>query len=551
MNRKMKTVQGAMSAVLFASLLAGCGGSNGGGANSSGNGDSKPANADSGNTGKENVKITWYQTNFAGAELKTMGEARGFQEIAKKTGVDVEWLHPATNDQVNIMLASGEFPDVLFWSLSSIPRGLRGLVDDGIAIKLNDLIDEYAPNYKKQLEKYPEIKKYTMLDDGTIGAFYQLDPDPRRLSYNGFMLRKDWLDKLGLQPPTTIDEWYTVLKAFKEKDPNGNGKADEIPYILAKAPGGSPLGGEAQGLTEFAAAWGVLDGFYNDPATGKLQYGALQPQFKDFLTTMNQWYKEGLIDSEYASTDGKGRDTKLQSNLGGATFGYIGSGMGNNIKAARVSNPEFSLIGVAPPVGPAGKPYSFPPEMLQKTGWAAIITKNNKNPIETVKMIDYFYSEEGQTYLNWGVEGESYEVVDGQKRFLPEITDNKEGKSPSQAIAHYAFPINGFTKVMDFEPFKQINLSLPEQQETAEKWASGDTSLNTPTDLSYTTEEASQLMAIMNDINTYKNEMILKFIMGVEPLSKYDDFTKRLSDMGIEKAQKIYQDALDRFNSRS
>ncbi|MDR6882427.1 extracellular solute-binding protein [Bacillus sp. 3255] len=542
MEQKNRAVTGIIAGVISVGMLVGCSGVKEG---------SKPSVPDTvPDTSGKPVTVSWYQTNFAGAELKTMGEAEGFREISHKTGVSLDWQHPATPDQLNVMLASGSYPGVIFWNISAIPKGLRGLVDDGVAIKLNDLIDKYAPNYKKVLEKYPEIRKYTMLDDGTIAAFYQIDPDPKRLAYNGFMLRKDWLEKLGMKAPSTIEEWHTVLKAFKEKDPNGNGKVDEIPYILPKVSGASPLGGGSAGLTEFASAWGILDGFYKDPATGKLVYGALQPQFKDFLTTMSAWYKEGLIDSEYASTDQKGRDTKLQSNLAGATYGLIGSGMGNNIKTARANTPGFSLVGAEMPIGPAGKSYYVSQEMLQKTGWSAVITTNNKNPIETVKMIDYMYSEEGNTLLNWGIEGKSYTVKDGKKQFTPEILNNPQGKAPIQAIAHYAFPINGFTKVMDFEAYKQINLSLPEQQEAADKWAKADTSLLTPTDLSFSPEESAKLSSIMNDINTYKNEMILKFIMGVEPVSKYDEFNQKIRVMGIEKAQKIYQDALDRFNSR-
>ncbi|TDF95547.1 hypothetical protein [Paenibacillus piri] len=105
-------------------------------------------------------------------------------------------------------------------------------------------------------------------------------------------------------------------------------------------------------MSEFTAAWGILDGFYKDPASGKLLYGPLQPQYKDYLTTMASWYKKGLIDPEFASTDAKGLTTKLQNELVGTTYGSLGSIIGNTTTLARTKNPNFSLIGVKPPIGP-------------------------------------------------------------------------------------------------------------------------------------------------------------------------------------------------------
>ncbi|MFD2116597.1 extracellular solute-binding protein [Paenibacillus yanchengensis] len=545
---------------MLVSLIAACGGNgnNGGKTNTATNATEQPGNSStvepgagssSGKITDKPITLKWYQVNYAGAELTNMGESAGFKEIERRTGVKIEWQHPPSDDQINLMLASGEYPDVIFWNFGSVNRGLKGLIDDGVAIKLNDLIEQHAPNYKAQLDKYPEIKKMAIMNDGTMPAFYQLDPDPKRLAYSGHYLRKDWLDKLNLTPPTTIDEWYTVLKSFKDGDPNGNGQPDEIPYSIAKVNGGV-LGGGTSGITEFAAAWGVLDGFYHHPDTNTLAYGPIEPAFKDFLTTMNQWYAEGLIDSEYASTDGKSRDTKIQGNLLGSTYGFIGSGIGNNTSAARPNNPDFTLLGVTPPVGPAGKPYNYTNDLVQKVGLQGIITKSNPYPVETVKFLDYLYSEEGQEILNWGIEGESYTKVDGKKQFTDNILNNPDGKSPSQAIAHYAFPINGFTKTMEFEPYSQINLVLPEQKQSAENWAKGDTTLNTPVSLEFSSSDSATLTPMMADINTYKTEMILKFIMGVEPIDKFDDFVKRLKQMGIEEALSLYQAAYNDFNAR-
>jgi putative aldouronate transport system substrate-binding protein len=545
-----KTIHSLLSCVLLGSIVAGCSGGQEA-ANTSPLSSGNEAESLSLPISQTPITIRWYQRNYVESELKNMAEMESFKEISKRTGINIEFIHPPnTPDALNVMLASGDYPDVIFWDLGTVPRGLTGLVNDGIAIKLNDYLDKYAPNYMKAIQKHPDLKKFVTLDDGTYPAFFQLDPDPMRTSYNGSIIRKDWLDKLGLKPPATIDEWYTVLKAFKERDPNGNGKPDEIPYSIAKAPSGTTLGGVGSGMSQFTAAWGILDGFYKDPASGKLLYGPLQPQYKDFMSTMARWYQEGLIDSEFAATDAKGLTTKLQNEIVGSTFGSLGSLIGNTTTAARTKNPDFTLIGVKPPIGPAGKAYNYPFQTIQKVGLSAIITKSSKYPKEIVRLIDYMYSEEGQALLNWGIEGKSYEVKDGKKMFTDEIMKSKDGKSPQQSIYRYAGPVFGHTKVMEYEAWSIVSMPFPEQKEAIQLFASADTSLNVPNSLSLTSEESSKLGQIMTDINTYKEETMLRILMGVDPISKLDEFQDRLKKMGIDEANKIYQAAYDRFNAR-
>lgn len=533
MNKKLKLAAMLMATMIATSLLTGCGKPKG-----------ETASTETEAPPKD-LKFSWYVSNFSGGELKDFGEIEAFKELEKKTGVKIEWQHPAagTNEgeQLNLIIASNQLPDLIHWNWGAMSGGIAKYISSKTILKLNDLVEKNAPNYKKVLDKYPESKKFALLDDGTIPAFYQIDPDSRRTGYAGFALRGDWLEKLKLKEPKTIDEWYDVLKAFKENDPNGNGKKDELPWSEAKS---------SNPLQVFAAAFGILDGFFKDPVSGKVQFGLLDPKYKDFVSTMAKWYKEGLIDSDFASNDSKAFTSKLQGDMVGAAYVLVGGGIGNNTKAARAKYPNFSLTPVQAPSGPAGKSYHPTSEVIQKVGFATAITSSCKYPKEAAKMIDYLYSEEGQTLINWGIEGKSYTVENGKKKFTDAILKNPEGKSPAQAAIHYALPINGFTKVMEFEPYSQINLILPEQLKSAEVWAKADPALNIPSYMQFSTEESSNLSNIMNEVNTFKSEMVLKFILGAEPMSKYDDFVKKIKSMNIDEAVKIYQGAYDRFNSR-
>ena len=184
------------------------------------------------------------------------------------------------------------------------------------------------------LEEHPEWKKEITTDDGSIYVFPFLRTDDKLKVFLGPTIRQDWLDKLGLSMPTTVDEWYNVLKAFKEQDPNGNGKADEIPLYLTK--------GDVDTTTAFLGAWGINAGFYQEE--GQVKYGPTDPRFKEFLTLMNQWYKEGLLDQDFATTDEKMLEAKITGGQIGSAILYTGSGIGKYGTLMKDKDPNFRLV---------------------------------------------------------------------------------------------------------------------------------------------------------------------------------------------------------------
>ncbi|WP_178075896.1 hypothetical protein [Paenibacillus oralis] len=178
---------------------------------------------------------------------------------------------------------------------------------------MNDYLD-HAPNLKKLLDDHPEWRKMASTDNGDLIGFPFIREDVTQQVFLGPAIRKDWLDKLNLSVPTTIDEWYTVLKAFKEQDPNENGEADEIPILI-------PAGELA-----FAGAFGTPNDFYRENDTVK--YGPIEPGFKEYLATMNQWYNEGLLDKDFATTDAKMTDAKITGNQVGSAVLFLNGGIG-------------------------------------------------------------------------------------------------------------------------------------------------------------------------------------------------------------------------------
>ncbi|WP_284638353.1 extracellular solute-binding protein [Paenibacillus silviterrae] len=532
MNKKQAT--GLLVTLTFGiGAIAGCSGGAEGTNTQSGNGTGTNAGP---------AELTFFMnTNLTAKAVKGFEDIEAFKEIQKRTNTKIKFQQPGDGSQFNIMLASGTYPDIVY-APNNYPGGIAKLVQDGVAIKLNDLIDKHAPNYKKLLNDHPEIRKQVVLDDGTIAKFPQIDIDLHRVSYSGQMVREDWLKKVGLKAPTTIDEWYTVLKAFKEKDPNGNGMNDEI-----------PLGDRGDGLgsiSSFATSWGILaDRFHLHAKTGKVTFGPIEPEFKSYVSTLNKWFKEGLIDSEFAATDRKAFEAKFAKNTIGAYGGVI-SGI-NTFKDQMKGNlPDFKLIGVAPPIGPAGKSYSNHSQMVQNVPLdGAFISSQAKDPVAAIKLLDFMIGSEGSDLQNWGIEGKSYKVENGKKIFTDEVFKNPDGFEPTEAVKKYALPTSGMVKVMDYHAWAAFELRYPEAVEANDTWFKADRSLLVPP-LSLNGEESQRLGSIMSEVNTYVKEMWIKFIMGTEPVENYDKFVATLKKMGIEEAVKIQQAAYDRYQNR-
>lgn len=496
--------------------------------------------------------LTYWVPNHtaASSQMKTYAEMGMYKELEKVSGVKVEFQHPPiessqAQEQFNLMIATNELPDVIeaSWGATSgavirYPGGPEKAILDKKIIKLNELIDQYAPNLKKLLADHPDWKKQISTDEGSIYAFPFLRGDDKVRVFFGPSIRQDWLDKLGLKMPETIDEWYNVLKAFKEKDPNGNGKADEIPIYLDK----NLFATDAP----FLGAWGINYSFYQDG--GKVKYGPIQPEYKDFLTTMNKWYKEGLLDKDFAAPNDKLFDNKMTTNLLGATASFNGGGIGKYAGLMKDKDPKFALEAAPYPVMKAGDKAIWGQKDFAYNGVGAAISTANKNPIETVKWLDYAYGEKGDLLFNYGVEGASYKMENGKATFLPEILNPPAGTSIQQSIAKYNRATWSAPFVLS-DNFQMQYLALPQQKKALEIWSKPTAERKIPL-VSPTQDESSKFASIVTDIQTYQDEMLLKFIMGVEPLDQFDQYVKKIQSMGIDEAINIQQGALERFNKR-
>ncbi|SDE68505.1 putative aldouronate transport system substrate-binding protein [Paenibacillus sp. UNCCL117] len=461
----------------------------------------------------EPIQLTFF-TGKDATNSNNFEETFVWKKYREKTNVNVKFqLVPfdSLTERRNLALASGDYPDA-FYTARLTAADLTRYGAQGVIIPLNDLIAKYAPNFQKMLDKQPGLREGLTMPDGKIYSFpsYYSPDFYSILIGTPIWIKEEWLQKLGMKEPQTIDQFYEYLKAVQKTDLNGNGKQDEVPFSGANI---NILKYHLQG------AWGLgTRGISNvfvdvDPATDKLRFFRTDPKYKEVLEFMHKLYKEGLIDPEILTTN---------------ESAFRAKGSKGNFGSAIATNPisAFGLegyIGLGALEGPHGdKLYSHVKSPLVHVG-AFAITNKNKHPEATVRWMDYFFSDEGAKFYFMGEEGVTYtKQPDGTLEYVEDITNNKDGLTSSQARAKY-FTWNGgsYPGHVQSSYFKDQPNAIAHGEKVKPY---GPKEVWNP--FPFTDAENDFRSTVGNDIHTYITEMEAKFIVGDEPFSKWDDYAK-------------------------
>lgn len=463
-----------------------------------------------------------------------------WQEVERNTGVRIQWdVAPATHYQssMRVRLAAGVgLPDIV-----QLPDSPASLGMDGLILPLNDLIEQHAPHIRAFLKDNPDILKLMKAPDGNIYALSNVMSGTEYTDPSGLLLRKDWLDAVGLKEPTTIDEWYTVLKAFKEGDPNGNGQADEIPFSPRYSWGGiAEVFGHAMGLH----LAGYCRGFYIGE-NGSVQYGWLDPRAEELVVRMNKWYEEGLIDAEFMT---KSAD-KILADIALERIGSTNHLLNATAKFNAATNNENANWVLALPPGEDDETRFYEKAGMISSYYS--ITKDAADPVLAIRWLDYIYaSEEGSRLLAFGVEGLSYTMVDGKPQFTDFVSNNSDGLDPVDALRSIgAFPslpwIRGDRPPYSDQPMALLNLNpiMVEQAKRVKPFLIDVPPLRF---ILASEEEDSEESKLRVEIETFVEESVLKFIYGTEPID-WPAFTNQLKKLGIDRLLAIKQQQYDRY----
>ncbi|AIQ46549.1 hypothetical protein R70723_12215 [Paenibacillus sp. FSL R7-0273] len=390
---------------LGASLLAGC---------SSNNADKEPAAGNTAtNAPKErgNISSTIYDRGSVPNGMGTIEDNMWTKWINENGPANLKFVaipRWESQSKLNVLLASGSAPDLIFEFGTSIRNQM---FDQKQLMPLDDLIDQHSVEYKALLEKYPQLRQAGIKSDGKLYEFGRMNEVYPLVSV---FIRQDWLDKLGLQVPTTEEEFLAVAKAFTEQDPDGNGVDDT--YGI----GGFEFGDNA-GLFRyiFNANW------VNLGENGEIEVGP--ERLKAEAEFKRELYEAGVVDKDFLSDkDGsKSKQDFLNGKIGIYAFmtnDYMGFAS-RELDTLMKNVPDSKLKIMPLPKTSAGQFTTVWNNPVQMT---AIVNARAKNPEAIMEYIDFLVKPETGRTFRYGIEGEHYKLeADGR----PVILDQEKYKN--------------------------------------------------------------------------------------------------------------------------
>ena len=435
----------------------------------------------------------------------------------------------SSSEQFQLMVASQDYTDVVCRAIDSYTGGTDQAIEEEFLIDVSDLIDENMPNLLDWFDKYPELRKQMTTVEGNIGGFPKFYQEPSDVN-EGACIRLDWLEELGLESPKTYDDLHNVLTQFKEK------KNASAPLVIAVNSG-------VQG--DLLNGYNIGNYYQVD---GQVRFGPMQPEFKEYLTMMNQWYNERLLSDSFLTSQAEVL-MDFSTILSGDTGVWCGTGtqsITQLLSMASESQPDMRITGMTN-VTKDGEIAHVGTEsqILDSIMWS--VTTECSDPAAIAQYVDYLYSDAGILLANYGVEGETFNYVDGKPMLTELVTNNPDY---SYNLALNIFTCDRQTPVpFIIDEQKARNDYSEDQKNAVEVWSNATDGLyNIPRQgVNTTTKETEEYNRIYSDIDTYMDETISKFVVGDLSLDQFDSFVDQLKTMGIEDCIAIQQAAYDRY----
>jgi|SRR5690625_4909425 len=480
--------------------------------------------------------------------------------VEEKFNVEFDWQTTtwdgtAAAEARSIAMASGDYPDMFLlvpWVDQFSQAELINYGKQGALIPLNDLIDEHAPNIKSVLDSHDYYAAMATAPDGNIYGLPQLNECFHCTWNTKLWLNETWLDSLGLDIPTTHEEFEKVLEAFKNEDPNGNGKNDEIPISgAAKSDGG--------GLITY-----LMNGFiYDDAVTrllvedGKVDFAPTKPEWKEGLEYMRDLYEKGLIDP---GTFSQNQDALYQ--IGGSDEDIFGGAV--MVHPALFAT-DLEIHNQYAPVPPLEGPnaswgrYDYP----SKPGGTFVLTNKASEEVQiaAIKIIDYLFTEEGKILAENGPEDIGWmkpeegdiainEEVDPILKQIPLAEGEEERNDSWGPLSQYYHPVefrDGLVQDMDIYSANGFERRLQEAtyayegtepEEVFPHWA-----------VWYDAEVVDELSMMRTNIEDYIDQNAVQFITGDKNLEKdWDAYVEGFEQLNLERYLEIMQEAFENAN---
>lgn len=442
-----------------------------------------------------------------------------FSTLEEMTNVTLDFTTVSVEvntETFNLTIVSGEYPDIFSQSMHEYSGGLTAAINDDIILDLKPYMEQYAPHYMALIEGNDEFRKVNYTDDGQLPQFMSYHENA--YVNQGYFIRTDWLEELGLDTPVTYDDWYDVLLAF------------DTEYDMTTPSVGVPTSGYyGYAVNDFIIRDGEAVYVYGDDE--------IQSQY---LAQCEKWYSAGLyntesiIDDYYTATD---------------LNGMISSGdlilTTTDIDQYKVFQEDLDIVAVAAPVVNEGEtPYTVVNQASYGNG--NTITTSCEDVETLVAYMDYWYSDVVIELANWGTLDETFVInEDGSYSYTDEVLNFSGGLN----LATSVFCAGWEPTVIDWD---RKDASYTDDQLAAlDIWNDFDKSTDYPTQITFTEDETEVINTVYTDIQTYVDEQYARFQIGeLTYENDFADFVATLESMGIQEVVDVYQAAYERYVAR-
>lgn len=436
-----------------------------------------------------------------GSSLPPEEEDPVIQTLEDRLDVDLNYeITSELEQKLNILIASGDWPDVF-----QIPNRnyLVKFAKQGVLLHLD--------SHLKKMDNVEKVVAKKLWKVASVNNDIYAIPKRPYIPYDSLIIRKDWLENLGLEPPANLEELMNVCKDFTYEDPDGNGKDDT--YAYTGEVGDSPI---TNAFPQILGSYGVANGFMLKD--GELIYGLKDPGYKKALTYIKKMIDAGVVDPEIATN--KSRDGNEKMYQGKA--GIIAKNLWEYFKPQWVEqykavNPETEFMQLAPPEGPAGR-YNGALDVAKNQGIYGLSSRLANNPEKLDKVLEflnYIADGKGNNLICLGVEGVHHKIVDGNIKMI------EENKSE---VGH-----TWMLQIMGRNDVPYLSAKFPWSKELLEFVA--DLKHLTVCNSIVTPPETINV----SELERFINEELLKFVYGKRPLEEYDDFIKELDNYGLQE----------------
>lgn len=460
--------------------------------------------------------------------------------LEEQTNVHVDlMLYPyeIAKEKKNILLNSGDYPDAIGgWVMSEEEMLTDGMVD-GLYIDIKDMIEKYAPVMRDQILEVEGVRQTMTLPDGSIRAIPYIIKAPL-VPYLPW-INVEWLEKVGKEMPTTTDEFADVLRAFKTQDPNGNGKADEIPLSTDK---------DNLNFGLYAGYWGTAcPPKYFTMKDGELIFGANTDAYKEAMKWLGGLYKEGLIDPEAFTHDKTQWKAKGNQDLYGVSMAY--------------GSRDFAAEGLQPYEPTAFKPVPvLTAPGVDKPSWqrdcngASIlkyqlaITDKAKNPATIVRWYDNVFDVDNSIQIQAGLFDKRLKKLgEGDYQYMDESLLTEEERTKygwanmfTQSLPKF-IPLEIEIKQAEGIPY------LEDEKKAADEMY--EPFLNEATPQAWATaEESDRISVLFTDIDNYVKEKTAAWVSGQsDPEADWDAYLAQLEKLGLPELMEIRRNAISKL----